>query len=164
MKNVIGIDPGNSGALVLLGKEVFEFSLMPLKQDGKSSVVDYRGLEKSIAALASKVSGQVDMVFLERAYAGGMGATSAFNYGRGFATLELVVELLDLPVTYVEPAKWTKVMHQGISKDLKPKAKSVIAAKRLFPKEFRMVPVGPKSGKPHEGILDALLIAGYGMR
>ena len=46
MKNVIGIDPGNSGALVLLGKEVFEFSLMPLKQDGKSSIVDYRGLEK----------------------------------------------------------------------------------------------------------------------
>ena len=94
MKNVIGIDPGNSGALVLLGKEVFEFSLMPLKQDGKSSIVDYRGLEKSIAALASKVSGRVDMVFLDTpTYAGGMGAERV-QLRRGFATLELVVELL----------------------------------------------------------------------
>ena len=66
-------------------------------------------------------------------------------------------------MTYLEPSKWAKVMHEGISKDLKPKAKSTIAVERLFKKFHGSLPRN-KNGKIHEGVMDALLIAGYAER
>lgn len=160
MRSVLAIDPGNNGALVRLTKSGdFEWRSMPLKEDGKNTSVDFFGVEKILRSFLG-----VDMVLLERASAFNMGASGAFNYGRGFAALEIAIALLDMPVTYVEPSKWSRAMHQGISKDLKPKAKSLIAAERLYPKQFKQVPRGPISGKPHEGVIDALLIAGYGLK
>jgi hypothetical protein len=92
-----------------------------------------------------------------------MGTKGAFNYGRGFAAIEIVLQDGDFPYTLVEPQKWAKVMHAGIGKDLKPKAKSAIAVARLFPKLSKLCTFD-KAGKPHDGAIDALLIAGYGLR
>jgi hypothetical protein len=39
---------------------------------------------------------------------------SGLNYGRGFGVLEAIVSLSGLPVSYIEPAKWSKVMHAVI--------------------------------------------------
>lgn len=152
---VIGIDPGLTGAIVVLSGDEMETFSMPL-QENKD--VDF---EKVRLILADIGSGHV---FLERAMPLAMGAKHAFNYGRGFMALELAVKLSGLAVTYVEPAKWVKLMHEGISKDLKPKAKSLIAVQRLFPNLVAKIPKTPKSGKMHEGVVDALLIAGFGAR
>jgi hypothetical protein len=54
-------------------------------------------------------------------------------------------------------------MHEGVSSDLKPKAKSLIAAKRLYASLYAKLPKKPKGGD-HDGYIDALLIAGYGLR
>ncbi len=48
-------------------------------------------------------------------------------------------------------------------KDLLPKAKSLIAVKRLFPKLVKQLPRDRK-GNLLDGPVDALLIAGYGLR
>jgi len=159
MKSCVAVDPGNNGAIVYLtARGVFQFHVMPVIVNGKSTEIDFEGVERILRLY------QGEHVLLERAVSFGMGAGGAFNYGRGFAALEIAIKLLDMSVTYVEPSKWAKWAHQGIEKDLKPKAKSLIAGKRLYPVLFDMIPKGPKSGKPHEGILDALLIAGYGLR
>ena len=152
---VIGIDPGLTGAIVVLNGEKFESFLMPI-QENKD--VDFDQFRKILAGFEG------GHVFLERAMPLAMGAKHAFNYGRGFMALELAIKLSGLAVTYVEPAKWVKLMHEGISKDLKPKAKSLIAVQRLFPNLIDKIPNTPKSGKMHEGVVDALLIAGFGAR
>lgn len=155
-EKVIGIDPGKSGAIVLLGNQVFEFKVMPLC-DGSNDIdffKVYRFLKKHKDA----------HVYLERAVAFGMGVTGAFNYGRGFSVLECAITAAKNPVTYVSPMVWAKAMHKGVSNKLKAKDKSLVAAQRLFKKEMTKVPRTPKSKKPHDGVIDALLIAGYGLR
>lgn len=152
---VLAIDPGQAGALVWLAGDFFEWAVMPLKADGTKDL-DFAKARELIARRPAHV-------FLERAHAGAMGTTGAFNYGRSFAGLEIAIELSGLPVTYLEPSKWAKVMHEGISKDLKPKAKSIIAVDRLFKKFHDQIPKN-KNGKMHEGVMDALLIAGYAER
>lgn len=157
MSWICGIDPGQSGAIVFINERKFMHSLMPLK-DKVVKDIDFTRVREILTE-----ESRVKMVFLERAVPFAMGSKSAFNYGRGFMALELAIQLSGLPVTYVEPAKWTKEMHAGIKDDLKPKAKSITAVKRLYPQWEFDIPQS-KNGKLHEGVVDALLIAGYGMR
>lgn len=151
---ILGIDPGLSGAFATVQNgKIFDLNLMPLI----NKEIDFKG----IGIILSFV--KPDHVFLERAIPFAMGSKSAFNYGRGFAAVELAIGLSGIPVTYVEPGKWTKEMHEGISADMKPKAKSLIALGRLYPEWLPQVPKS-RTGKLHEGVVDALLIAGYGQR
>ncbi len=161
MNWVIGIDPGINGALVATNGERIIANTMPLIQQDKNKNVWHAGILLWFANIAD-VTGRAP-VYLERAVPFGQGATSAFSYGRGFESLVLSIEYAGHPMTLVEPGKWTKEMHEGISKELKPKVKSLIAAKRLFPKLVAMLPTRPKGGI-HDGMIDALLIAGYGLR
>lgn len=160
---VAAIDPGFTGALLVTnGGAEIESILMPVKSYGdKEKRIDFFGVKTWLEKALKKYP--ISTLFLERAYAGGMGVTSAFNYGRGFESLLLVVESLSIPFILVEPQKWTKEMHEGFSKDLKAKAKSLLAAERLYPHLVPKLPTRPKGGL-HEGPIDALLIAGYGLR
>lgn len=160
-KKVIGIDPGLTGAIVVFDGHNFEAHNMPLVVNGKDRRVSFDGVHEVIYDAVEGVPGT--HIFLERAMPMAMGAKHAFNYGRDFAALEIAIELIETPVIYVEPGKWSKVMHQGVDSRLKPKAKSLVALKRLYPKLYGQVPTN-RNGKLHEGIVDALLIAGYGLK
>lgn len=160
-KTVLGIDPGLAGAFVLFDGKDFASFEMPITVSGKDRFVEFDAVHELLSHLTDT---NTDLhAYLERAVSFGMGTKSAFNYGRGFAAIEIAIELLKMPVTYVEPGKWAKEMHAGISGDLKPKAKSLIAVKRLFPKLVGQLPKG-KKGKLLDGPIDALLIAAYGLR
>ncbi len=156
MTSVIAIDPGQSGAIVWYDGKDFKFWVMPLK-DKKIKDIDFYAVRKILKQFSDV------HVFLERAAPHAMGSKHAFNYGRGFAALEIAVMSCRNPVTYVESTKWTKVIHAGISSDLKPKVKSIKAIERLLPKIAKRIPKG-KTGKMHEGVVDAILIAEYGRR
>jgi hypothetical protein len=130
---------------------------MPLKVGGKHKEVDFDAVRELLG------NPNITHIFLERAMALAMGSSHAFNYGRNFGFLEIAIKLSGLPVTYVLPKEWMKIMHEGISDDLKPKAKSLVALERLFPKLKDQLPKKPKGGM-HDGFVDALLIAGYGLR
>lgn len=160
---VVGIDPGLTGAFCVTDGRDVEFFNMPVKGDAKAREVDFAAVSNLLADIASSYGDGVH-VFLERALPMAMGSKHAFNYGRGFAAIEIALTLEAFPVTYVEPQKWAKELHAGISRDLKPKAKSLIAAERLYPKLFKFIERSPKAKAPHEGQVDALLIAGYGLR
>ncbi len=152
---ILGIDPGQKGALVLLSEDIEWIFDMPLT---KQKDVDFKTLTDILDQVPRR-----SHVFLERAMPMAMGAKHAFNYGRSFAALEIALALSSLTVTYVEPMKWARVMHEGIDSDLKPKAKSRIALERLLPHEAKRVP-RTKNGNYHEGVMEALLIAAYGRR
>lgn len=153
---IMGIDPGRQGAFVILKDNVIsDFMVMPLI----FGEMTFEHLFESVLTFGKGV----DHVFLERAVPMAMGSKHAFTYGREFAMLEISVNALKVPLTYVEPAKWSKEIHEGISKDLKPKAKSVLAVQRLFPNLLDQIPCN-KNKKMHEGVVDALLIAEYGRR
>jgi len=154
LKRIAGIDPGQQGAIVVIDEgDTFEWHPLPYKE----KEIDFDALTKLVSSLGA------DNIFLERAMAMAMGSSHAFNYGRAFMALEIAVRQSGVPVVYVEPQKWSKVMHQGISNDLKPKAKSLIAVERLCPKIYPKIPAN-RNGKLHDGVVDALLIANYGLR
>lgn len=156
-KVVLGIDPGQKGAFVLLGEGVFEYEFMPLNEDGS---VNFLKVNEILDSWMFDIS----HIYLERAFAAKMGRTSAFNYGRGFGTLECAVAYSGHPVTYIEPAKWTKDIHAGIKGSLKPKDKSAIALGRLH-KGFKTdLEKSIKNKAVREGVIDALLIATYGLK
>lgn len=157
----LGIDPGVSGAFVLTDGKKLQSWAMPIVTVGKDKSVDFDGVHELLTEIQDSNGGV--HVFLERAVPMAQGMKAAFNYGKGFAALEIALFLLKLPVTYVEPNKWTKEMHEGISTDLKSKAKSLIAVKRLYPNLVKSLPKNTK-GNLLDGPIDALLIAGYGLR
>lgn len=157
----LGIDPGFSGAFVLTdGDRFIKTWPMPLVVNGADRMIDFDGVHELLWNLLEEYRFHI---FLERAVPMAMGSKGAFNYGRGFAAIEIAIELHKIPVTYVEPAKWAKYMHEGLSTDLRPKAKSLMAVKRLYPKLVSVLPTNAK-GTLHDGPIDALLIAGYGIR
>lgn len=159
---VIGIDPGISGAIVVIdGKKLFKSYPMPLEKGAPPRSVSFQGLMDVFDEI--RIAHGALHIFLERAVPMAMGSKGAFSYGRGFEAIVIAIKLHRLPVTMVEPAKWTREMHEGISSDLKPKARSLIAVQRLFPTLVSLLPQKPKGGL-HDGPIDALLIAGYGLR
>ena len=157
---ILGIDPGQAGSIVALfgNQSNLDIELMPLKPNKDIDFKKVKEILESYSELYEEIH-----IFLERALPMAMGSKHAFNYGRGFAAIEIAIEELEIPVTYVEPAKWAKLMHDGINTKYKTKEKSAIAFKRLFPK---LVPKIPKSkkGRLHEGVVEATLIAAYGQR
>lgn len=156
---LLAIDPGLQGAFVLTDFTTIEVMKMPIKLMGKDKDIDYAEVCKFLIAHNHEIT----HVFLERAVPFGMGTKGAFSYGRGFAMIEIALLKFALPITYVEPSKWTKLMHAGIDRNLKPKVRSDIAVKRLYPTLIASLPQ-KSQGVLHDGAVDALLIAGYGQR
>lgn len=161
-KLALGVDPGFSGAFVLTdGVGFVKTWPMPLVViPGGDRTIDFDGVHELLTDIFEE---HRPHVFLERAVPMAMGSKGAFNYGRGFAAIEIAIQLIGMSVTYVEPAKWAKYMHEGLSTDLRPKAKSLMAVRRLYPRLIKVLPTNTK-GNLLDGPIDALLIAGYGIR
>lgn len=160
---VVGVDPGIHGAIVMTdGRQLVKFWKLPIKVDGKEKYVHFEEVDLIFKQL---VRYGRPHVYLERAIPFALGSKSAFTYGRGFEALLIALRINELAFTLVEPGKWAKEMHEGISADFKPKKKSAIAVERLFPQLVKSLPKATESGtKLADGPVDALLIAGYGLR
>lgn len=153
---ILGIDPGLKGALAIRSKDGLLAEPMPTNGDGGLHMPE---LARWLRAHAQAIK----MAYVERAHAfPGMGVSGAFNYGAGWGAIQGVLSALGIPYELVTPAKWTKALHAGISSDLDPKVKSQVAASRIFPHmDFK---ASERCKKPHDGMIDAALIAEYGYR
>lgn len=92
------------------------------------------------------------------------GRSTSFQFGMGKGILIGIVHSMDIPYTLVQAKAWQKVAWEGVSKQVKggktdTKSMSLIAANRLFPSESFLA--SPRCKKPHDGIVDASLIAYY---
>ena len=151
----IGIDPGLHGGIAVLDDELKVFELMVMPTIGKE--LDYGELRALIDGYGSGVWFIEQVHALHRA-----GTTSAFNFGRMLEGLKAAVAICGCRYQLLAPRDWQKIAWQGVSKvkrgkRVDTKATSLNAVKRLFP-NVSCVPT-ERSKKPHDGMVDALLIA-----
>ena len=125
---LIGIDPGVSGAIVAVDKAgIVRGDDMPVIEINGRKHVSPAALRAVLAAMA-KEDREVHVVIEHVQGVQQSGATSAFNFGRGFGVIEGVVAGLQLPYTLVRPQAWTKAL--GVGSD---KGAHRAAAMRLWP-------------------------------
>lgn len=105
MKTVLGIDPGQTGALAwVCDGALIEVVDMP--------TIEVRGKRKiNAGALVSIINKrEVDLVVIEAVHAmPKQGVSSSFNFGYGAGLLEGVCAALNFPVQLVQPAHWKKM-------------------------------------------------------
>jgi crossover junction endodeoxyribonuclease RuvC len=101
---VIGIDPGASGAIVLLEDNIpIEWTIMPTYKVGSATRVNASELVYFMDNM------DIDHVYVEQVGAmPGQGVTSMFNFGHSCGTVMGVIGALDYPHTMVTPQKWKK--------------------------------------------------------
>lgn len=146
---VVGVDPGASGAIVLLDNDVpIEWTLMPTMKVGSATRVNAAALAKWFE------DSQAEHVFIEQVGAmPGQGVTSMFNFGHSCGTVMGVVAALVIPHTMVTPQAWKKAA--GLIGTDKDAARS---------RAIQMWPYWRELDKKGAGqaLADAALIARYG--
>jgi crossover junction endodeoxyribonuclease RuvC len=101
---ILGIDPGLTGALVILdNKNPIEWMRMPVYMVGKSNRVN-------AAALAAFINDAgVDSAVIEQVGAmPGQGVTSMFTFGHACGTIMGVLGAIGIPHSLVTPQAWKK--------------------------------------------------------
>jgi crossover junction endodeoxyribonuclease RuvC len=146
---VIGIDPGASGALVLLEDgQPIEWTEMPTTKIGTATRVNAPALADWIASTCCT------HVYVEATHAmPGNGSTSMFNFGHSCGTVMGVLGAMSMPFTMITPQSWKKAAGLiGTDKDA-ARARAI----QLWPKWREL----DKKGKG-QALADAALIAKYG--
>ena len=154
MRVTIGIDCGLNGAIaVLVDGQLLSVHDMP------TLTVDINKKSKRQVSpqLLAEIIGNLnpDQAIVERPAARpGQGVTAMFGFGRSLGVVEGVLAALNIPITYVAPATWTKAMGKAAGKDA-----SRQRAIELFPamsEHFKRV--------KDDGRAEATLIAMWGIR
>ena len=170
----IGIDPGSSGGVAYIDTEKNKHAA--IKMPVIKSVFDLNEFSKIMRRLLSTDHHHVVMEDVHSIF--GMSAKSNFSFGKNVGNIEGVLASFSAKYTKVTPKVWQAEMWQGINivkintgKKTKSgnvkyktdtKATSLLAAKRLFPEDDFLA--SERSSKPHDGIIDALLMAEYAKR
>lgn len=160
MRTILAIDPGVTGALVILDRDTgayVDHLLTPTIKVGNKSRLNG-------AAITGWFSQHIepDHAFLEHVNAmpggGGkgpkMGAGSAFTFGHAAGYVEGVITGAAIPLSLVSPTKWKK--HAGLIGTDKDAARS--RAIQLYP-DLRVLDLIGKG----QAVADALLIGRYGI-
>ena len=140
-----GIDPGKSGAVAIC-------------EHGKIIAMS---LLADVTARAWFQKFECKTVWVEQAQSfPKQGIASAFNYGRDFGYLLGTLAGSGITTQMIRPAVWTARIHQMSPKIDDVKERSLWCAKHLWPDLTFLAT--EKSKKPHDGLIDAALIAFYG--
>lgn len=149
---IIGIDPGVSGALCFYkSRDEFELYKMP-------ALYEINKLSEMF-----KIHGK-GTVYIEKAQSmPQQGVKSMFNYGKHTGWVLGFIQAHRMPFVEVSPVVWTKKLHAGVTQYKgkgSGKLKSLEAVNKLYP-EVNLL-ASERSKKPHDGFIDALLIAHFG--
>lgn len=148
LRALIGIDPGKSGGLAVIGTCGTIVQKMP---ETDADLLDWlkmaRGMGETVA-------------FVEKVHSSPqMGVVSAFKFGQSVGTIRMAVLALGIRLEYVTPQKWQKelgliVKGRGLGHgDTDKKNRNKARAQELYP-DINIT----------HAIADALLIAEYGRR
>jgi hypothetical protein len=153
---ILAFDPGISGGFAILAEgTVMARGRMPIDKNlkNKKSTINITEVSRLM------VEHKPDIVVLERqAPRPGEGVSSAWTSGYNFGLLFAIASIIIENVSLVSPRSWATKLHDPNSTLENPKERSLEVAKKLFPNETFFAT--DRSSKPHEGIIDALLI-GY---
>lgn len=146
---VLGVDPGNSGALALL-RDSGKIEIIKLDQEDEPVVEAVRVWKSRFQHITA---------FIESVHAfPGQGVSSSFNFGRSYGFLVGMLLALKIRVVLTSPQRWQKAMGcarpQGVKESqTEHKNRTKARAQQLFP-----------NIKITHAIADSLLIAEYGRR
>ena len=168
-KTYIGIDIGKNGAIAVISPDG---AITKIKMPLIKTELDYHELSSIINGEVTH-SGSVHVVFEQLGVIFGSSKQTAFSMGEQIGAVEMSCICQGVPYTKVRAVDWQKVMLQGVAPVTKPsvtgktvvkdtKAMALIAIKRLFPN--LKLTFGDKATKPHDGLIDAVLIAEYARR
>lgn len=150
MARILGVDPGLSGAIVLLDTvfmslRVFDMPVAKAGANGRNVLMDGL-LARHIEAL-----GEIDFAIIEDVHSMPTdGSSSAFKFGTAFGVVRGIVAAKNIPTVFVQPNKWKSIM--GLSgKDKDASRQKVI---ELFPREANLF-----ARKKDHGRADAALLA-----
>lgn len=144
----VGVDPGKSGAIVVV--------------DHNLVIVDEFKMPDHLWQLVEIATGYRESYWMIEKVGPFFGASakSSFTFGYGAGQLEGVLSALQIKFAMVPPRNWQKAMLEGVAGSIPPKERAYRAACRLFPgHSWPMV-----GKKPHDGIVDAALIAAYAIK
>jgi Holliday junction resolvasome RuvABC endonuclease subunit len=150
MRTIVGIDPGMNGGFAVLVDDVpTHVRVMPTRED----VIDVRTLAEWLHVV------RPDLVVIEACFVRpleGMrhAARVASNWGRAIAA----AEVHRIPVRVVSAQEWQRGVGANVGEG-DSKARALRICLETFPHTVLTV---PRARKPHDGIVDALLIAHYG--
>ena len=155
MVNIVGIDPGFTGAIAILDthtKSIVEILDMPIFQIDRSEKKKNE-LDLQAIVQAFNQSKKIEHVYIEAVHSfPGQGISSAFSFGKQFGELRGIIAALKIPYTAVHPTKWKA--------DLKvPKGKDASRARAS-----QLMPAAAHwwTRKKDEGRAEAALIAFHG--
>jgi hypothetical protein len=165
MRKYIGIDIGKSGAYYILGEDGSEIDRGKMPMIKKE--VDWHAWNAIIEPY-DMFNGMV--VFEKLGVIFGSSKKTAFSMGYQAGAIEMCCIANNLIYTMVPAKKWqaemfegqTKIFKSGSKTKIDTKAMALVAAKRLFPKVNLLMT--EKSTVPHDGLVDALLMAEYARR
>lgn len=152
---ILGIDPGASGALVILDTESKALTVLDMP------TVEIKRGQRMVRQVSAQILVEdlhthgIDHAIVEKVGAmPGQGVASMFAFGRAAGVVEGVLAGLRIPTTYVTPQEWQKAMRVIGGKD-----GSRNRATQLYP-SF----AGFFARKKDDGRSDAALIASYGVQ
>jgi hypothetical protein len=158
---VIGIDPGAKGAFAIVDHGRLTLTETLPKTCGELSI-------KRFVKRLRELSMGVDYVLIEKVHSiPGASSKSTFQFGVNVGFCTFAAQMADLPIEYVEPKKWQKHYFHGAVRLFKKgtdkvdtKAMAAREARELFPDHNFFLTT--RATKPHDGLVDAALIAYYG--
>lgn len=165
MRKYIGIDIGKQGAYYVMGDDGSEIDRGPIPMI--KEVVDWHKLNKILEEY-DMFNGMV--VYEKLGVIFGSSKKTAFSMGEQYGAVRMCCIANNLRYTEVPAKTWQSEMFQGQVKlykkgksgPLDTKAMALVAAKRLFPNVDLLMT--DKSTKPHDGLVDAILMAEYARR
>jgi len=151
----IGIDPGLSGSVAVLGEEgiikIYDTPVAEIKS-GKKTKRAY--VESEMARILSNYNIDGAHAAIEGQHAfPGQGVSSMYKLGLGYGLWVGILAALKIPYTVISSTKWKK----GMGLTGKEKAASCLRAQQLYPDAELFT----ERGRALDGRADALLIATY---
>jgi hypothetical protein len=151
---IVGIDNGVSGGLAAIGDDLLVLLPMPTLQARKGNEIDAAAVDAWLVDVAPR------LVVIEEP-GGSKSAKAATSMAGSFHTLRTICVLRKIPYDRITPQAWQKVMLPGC-KPGDTKRRALEVARRLWPsRDWRAT---PRCTTPHDGLIDATLIAEWARR
>lgn len=163
MKLYIGIDPGLDGGVVALNQDgaLLSSNIMPTRKLAKGRRVDAQYLEDLLTANFPYFVEDVRTI-LEDPGGHAPSAAGLRSMSMAFATAETILSLHATPYMIVHPRKWqAEFWSRTAGKKTDTKAAALDSARKLWPSQDW---APGRRTKPHDGLVDAALIAEWGRR
>jgi crossover junction endodeoxyribonuclease RuvC len=159
--NFIGIDPGLQGGIATIhkGGEITTLA-MPTIKIGKKRMLD-NALLAGTFSLPNILDIKSYAILEQQQAMPKQGVTSMFSIGYGFGALKQCLVDFNIPHEVVRAQTWQKEFDISGRKG-NTKAQALQICQNLFPNLNLLAT--ERSKKPHEGIVDAMLIAEFARR